>query len=171
MKLTNIIRDAFVRSVMNDVPTVDYSEQIREVVTKEAVAQLPEKVRALYNNSATKDYVATFWHGGKLSNAMIPGVNGVFKLSANGQKTIEAIEQKRAAQDAKNKELRSSVRAVAYSATTRKALADLLPEFAKYLPQDEAAAIKTLPVVANVVSSFVKAGWPKDKVKSAKAHA
>ena len=47
MKLTNIIRDAFVRSVMNDVPTVDYSEQIREVVTKEAVAQLPEKVRAL----------------------------------------------------------------------------------------------------------------------------
>jgi hypothetical protein len=52
--------------------------------------------------------------------------------------------------------------------STRKALVDLLPEFEKYLPADEAKAIASLPAVANVLSDFVKAGWPKNQPKMPK---
>ena len=170
MKLTNYIRDAFVRAVMNDVPAVDYAEQMREVITKDAISQLPDKVRAIYKNSSTTHYVASFWYGGKYSDSsvMVPGISGDFKPTEATQQAIAGLKKKHDAQFQSNADLKASIRAVAYSVTTRKALADLLPEFAKYLPADEAAAIKTLPVVTNVVSSFVKAGWPKDKKLEAK---
>ena len=38
MRLTNYIREAFVRSVMNDVPSIDYEEKIRNLVNKKVVA-------------------------------------------------------------------------------------------------------------------------------------
>lgn len=41
MKLTNTIRDAFVRSVMKDVPTVDYKEQAREIMVADALTSDP----------------------------------------------------------------------------------------------------------------------------------
>ena len=66
--------------------------------------------------------------------------------------------------------LKSQLKSAAHSVTTRKALAALLPEFEKYLPADEAAACKTLPVVQNIVADFAKAGWPKGK-KAAKPQA
>jgi hypothetical protein len=40
-----------------------------------------------------------------------------------------------------------------------------LPEFEKYLPEDEAQAVRALPVVTNVVADFVKAGWPTKKAQ------
>ena len=55
--------------------------------------------------------------------------------------------------------------AAAMSCTTRKALANLLPEFEQYLPEDTPAAIRSLPAIANIVADFSKAGWPKDKTK------
>ena len=61
--------------------------------------------------------------------------------------------------------LREKLHGCAYAVTTRKALVDLLPEFEKYLPADDASVCRTLPVVQNVVSDFVKAGWPKDGKK------
>ena len=39
----------------------------------------------------------------------------------------------------------------------------MLPEFEKYLPADEQKALRSVPVVANLVADFTKAGWPKDK--------
>lgn len=75
----------------------------------------------------------------------------------------EALAQKR-----RRKDLEAKLSAAAESCTTRKALADLLPEFAKYLPEDEAAACKTLPAVANIVADFTKAGWPKAKATATK---
>ena len=45
----------------------------------------------------------------------------------------------------------------------RAAFVAKLPEFAHYLPAEDAPAGRSLPVVANLVTDFVKAGWPKDK--------
>ena len=64
-----------------------------------------------------------------------------------------------------HQELETKLMAAANSCTTRKALVELLPEFEKYLPADQAAACKTLPAVANIMADFVKAGWPKDEAK------
>ena len=76
---------------------------------------------------------------------------------------VDALKAEMDASNKARKALAEKLRAVAYSVTTRKALAAALPEFEKYLPPDDAAAIRTLPVVANVVADFVKAGWPKGK--------
>lgn len=42
MKLTNYIRDAFVASVMNDVPTIDYAKQAQDVFMPAYLATLPK---------------------------------------------------------------------------------------------------------------------------------
>jgi len=42
-------------------------------------------------------------------------------------------------------------------------LTDAIQEFENYLPEDEAKAARSLPVVTNVVADFVKAGWPTKK--------
>lgn len=70
-----------------------------------------------------------------------------------------------------HRELETKLEGVAAACTTRKALVEMLPEFEKYLPADEATANKTnLPALANVVTDFVKAGWPKQNIgKIAKA--
>jgi hypothetical protein len=64
--------------------------------------------------------------------------------------------------------LRTKLSATADAVSTRKALIDLLPEFEKYLPADESKAVASLPAVANVLSDFVKAGWPKNQPKMPK---
>lgn len=164
MKLTNTIRDAFIRAAMADVPDVDYQEKTIKVVMADAVAQLPPKVKAFY-----KEFPQFVRHDGcYFGNAYVsvPCAKGEhFKLSEKSAAQVEQLKSDLDAQNQRNKELRDKLRAVAYSVNTRKALADALPEFEKYLPADDAAACRTLPVVANVVADFVKAGWPKGTKK------
>lgn len=167
MKLTNTIRDAFIRAAMDDVPaSVDHKEAIRELVVSDALAQCPPAVRALWKDSKTRDYlrVLTPYIAG-ISIAVPSGVaySSDFTLTSAGQAKVDALKAEMDASNKARKALAEKLRAVAYSVTTRKALAAALPEFEKYLPPDDAAAIRTLPVVANVVAEFVKAGWPKDK--------
>ena len=49
----------------------------------------------------------------------------------------------------------------------REALAAMLPEFEKYLPSETPALDRTVPAVANVVTDFMRAGWPKGQAKPA----
>lgn len=74
---------------------------------------------------------------------------------------VEELEKQNDEQHDSRNNLETKLQAVAESCTTRKALLNALPEFEKYLPADDAAACRSLPVVANVVSDFMKAGWPK----------
>jgi hypothetical protein len=90
-------------------------------------------------------------------------------LTPEAQAEVDALAEKASADKAARAVLSQRLRAVAYSVSTRKALAEALPEFAKYLPADEAEAMRTVPVIANVVADFVRAGWPKDKRKPAQA--
>jgi hypothetical protein len=158
MKLTNTMRDAFVRAAMDDVPTTDFSEQRAKVLQDEARERLPVKVRAIFDDKELRAYIGTkYVHGSCVYAA--PD----YEPTAATLKKIESIRAKEKAQSQRNSELRQKLRAVAYSVSTRKALADSLPEFSKYLPADEPAAIRTVPAIRDVMTDFVKAGWPKDK--------
>lgn len=161
MKLTNTIRDAFVRAAMADVPTVDYDDQIQKLVTADAVKQLPPKVAAIYKDAALRPFVSADYCG--QVSGHFPGVN--FKPTAETLAVVKRLNDADDVQSTRRNELSRRLRAVAYSVTTRKALIDALPEFEKYLPVDDAAATKNLPAVANVVADFVKAGWPKTASK------
>jgi|GEM_PF-1598848 len=172
MKLTNTIRDSFVRAAMNDVPQVDYQESIRKLLLDDAVSQLPAAVRTLWKSDSTRRYVGTFWYGSRWSGsgAQLPGIESVFKVSAEVANKAAELARAEKEQEGIRASLKSQLKSAAHSVTTRKALAALLPEFEKYLPADEAAACKTLPVVQNIVADFAKAGWPKGK-KAAKPQA
>jgi hypothetical protein len=165
MRLTNTMRDAFVRAAMDDVPSVDYDEQIRSLAVKTAVAALPAKVQAVWKDADTKHHLETSYINFRHARVslQIPGAVGDGSARTHVETVCAPLAEKAIEQTKARDELQRRLHAVAYSVSTRKALVDALPEFEKYLPADEPAAIKTLPVIANVVADFVKAGWPKGK--------
>lgn len=175
MKLTNYMRDAFVRAALDDVPEIDYEEQIRSAVVKDAVSQLPPKVRAVYNDANLRHFLdASTWYprdattGRRRINVSVTipwpeGFDPGFELTEAGKAKVDELINRASKQDETRETLGKQLRAVAYSVKTRKALAEALPEFEKYLPADDSAALRTVPVIANVITEFVKAGWPKEK--------
>lgn len=165
MRLTNTIRKAFIASVMNDVPQIDYQEQWRKVVTEACVAEAPKEVQTLWNNPDTRTWMNDRYIWGCGTSVSIPASTGRPGVPASVKEQAKAIEDQYDAQyDAQGTvryELSTKLDGIAYSCRTRKALVEMLPEFEKYLPTENQPT-KNLPV-ANVVSEFVKAGWPKGK--------
>ena len=165
MRMTNTLRDAFIRAVMQDVPKIDHDEAARKLVLEDSAAQLPPKIKALVRSAETAPFVRTTDYWTNMSDL------GIYRAyAASGDKytpaaetlvKLKALNDAKRAQEATRNALRARLKSVALGASTRKALADALPEFEKYLPADEPAATRSLPVVANVVAEFVKAGWPK----------
>lgn len=158
MRLTNSIRDAFVNSVMNDTPSVDYADLMQKEANRIGRAMIPPEIAAVYDEYP--DWFEKQWvnigkwygygpfpaRGARFADADIQVMN-----------RLKALEHE---QGHARERLRDQLKQAAASVTTTKALAEALPEFAKYLPADEAKA-RNLPALANVVADFVKAGWPK----------
>lgn len=78
---------------------------------------------------------------------------------------VQQLRAEREAQRSQPKDLSNKLRAAAKAHSSVKALRAAMPEFAKYLPEADKAPDRSLPVVANVVSEFTKAGWPKGDQK------
>ena len=175
MKLTQAIRQAFIRSVMNDVPSVDFKEEIRSIVFKDAVQQMPAKVRALVNDPECEQWLnqkimVVDTVGASAHAVYFPRTTSCrqrLKLSDGADVLVRELVKKDAAQKVRLDRMKESLTSVVYSATTLAALVKALPEFERYLPADDSAAQKvTLPVLANLVSDFMKAGWPKGEKTS-----
>lgn len=165
MKLTQTIRDAFVKAVMADVPSVDYDELARKIAQENICAQMAPKVLALYNDPKLRDFLAhSFWHGS-------PGALNGLCLYAHNQLVVTEtcmIELQRLAdlktrQNGERANLRAPISAAAKAATTAKRLAEMLPELARYLPTENSAPSRALPIVTNAVSNLKAAGWPAGK--------
>ena len=168
MKLTKAIRDAFIRSAMNDVPSKQANgEQIRKLVLDDMVNRLPPAVRKVWDDSNTRSFIKTDYNTYNGVNVCYPAAeqcNSWNKpaLSPEVEAKVVALELEMKDDTQTRIALQSKIKAAAYGCTTRKQLVELLPEFEKYLPADEAKATKVnLPAVANLVSEFTKAGWPK----------
>jgi hypothetical protein len=169
MRLTKVIRDAFVRAAMADVPQEDYQAKIHKLLQDDAIASLPPKVKAIAQDKELRHFLQTETHyipGYNCSNVRV--MHPEYQSSPSVNTQVEALLVELANQVERIKALRAKLQATADAVTTRKALIDLLPEFEKYLPADEAKAVATLPAVANVLSDFVKAGWPKNQPKMPK---
>ncbi len=170
MKLTNLIRDAFVTGVMNDVPSKsDNSEAIRKLVVDDMVQRLPASVRKLWDDKANRHWIKTDFnsYGGVSINYPSTERSNAWNkpaLTPAVQAQVDALYEETTKDQATRAALHAKIKAAAYSCTTRKQLVELLPEFEKYLPEDSAKATRTnLPAVANLLSEFTKAGWPKNK--------
>jgi len=168
MKLTNQLRDAFVNAVMADVPREDYSQHIEDEVLRAFVAALPPAVRRVWDDPATRAYVHLEPYRGFGISLSVPSfeIDGRWVGLPEGydSRLLKELEARAAAQESKLEHLRTTLRGVAYSARTRKALADQLPEFEKYLPSEDAPNLYPV-ALANVATEFMLAGWPKGAKK------
>jgi hypothetical protein len=161
MRLTNTIREAFIQAALDDVPQVDHVEAARSAVMAEAVKRLPVTVAKVWNDPTTRDYIETRHMWISTAGMHLPILDSYDeKLRADFEKVAKPFVDQHHAQQQMLTALREKLGGVAYAVSTRKALADALPEFAKYLPP-EVETSRMVPVIANVVTEFVKAGWPK----------
>lgn len=158
MKLTNLMRDAFIRAVMQDVPAVDYQEQMRSLVNNSIKAVADKHFKGV-DPERLDD---TFMH--------VPGAD--FSIRVHGLlcserehirnlPELQVIRAKHIAQSNQREVLRDKIRGAIYACSTLKQATEALPEFEKYLPADNPKALRSLPALANVAADFVKAGWPK----------
>lgn len=163
MKLTNLMREAFVRNVMNDVPTVDYDEQYRKLALEAAVDRMPPEVLAAYKKFPlwiSVRYGSLTKGGGWIEVPAPEDLDMSEFVSSVYAKKLKFITDLSSKQSTTQTDLRKRLEAVAKASTTTQALLKHLPEFEQYIPKD-AQASTNLPAVQNVVADFVKAGWPK----------
>jgi len=170
MKLTKYIRDAFVSSALKDVPQEDYLEQIRKIVYDTAVANLPPAVAKIYQDPNMKGYINTRYVFAFGTSLCVPYSDTHGKVTVTIppkiQEKLKELQDKHAEQVKVFNNLKYKLRIVAYGCNTRKQLLERLPEFEKYLPSDTAVSTN-LPAITNLVTDFVKAGWPKKANKTA----
>lgn len=145
MKLTNYMRDAFIRSVMQDVPHPDYSKLYDEAQEALVKAMSP-KVRAVYKEDP-KALKATYTNFGRESRPLYYG-------GVDYSKVLAPIYDKVSARNEAEKKLKS----VVYGCSTVKQLRDAFPEFGKHLPSDNKPATANLPAVSGVVAQLVSLG-------------
>lgn len=166
MRLTKLHKDAFVRRVMQDVPHEDYQEQARKLLFDTSVAMLPPPVRALYDNPELRHWVP----GDSVYVSQHNGYVHVLKPDRRGLQfpqdvlvKADQLHRKHIEQKKRREELEAKLRGVIASCQTLKTLKAALPEFVQYMPEDEAPLDRSVPALANVVTDFIRAGWPKDK--------
>lgn len=169
MKLTNYIRDAFVKAAMADVPKTDYNEQAEKI----ARDQLSEMLKAAFPGVKMSSKNTSWFLSGSIAMpgdlATIHGIRPDYeclRLTPSWAKMVE-LNRLHVEQRVKRNALSSQLRGAAYACNTTKQLRELLPEFDKYLPAEEEKTCRTLPAVANIVADFTKAGWPVKKKAAA----
>ena len=169
MKLTHYIRDAFITSVMNDVPAVDYMEEYRKTYLAVYLPTLPKEVQAMWASNALRPFLKTVTIYRLDGGFAIPTADPYQdpKLVDTLTVTLNELKVAHDAQRNKHAELRQQVKSAAYACTTTKQLRELLPEFDRYLPAEDAKTSRQLPVVQNIMAEFVKAGWPAKKAPKA----
>ncbi len=166
MNLNKEIRVQIVNAIMNDVPRVTYRDDARKIVHDLAVGLMPLKVREVYEDPATKEYieVSSRMHrvGGQSEWFDYPGKDIPIKKFEKVEDKLIKLYAAQADWDEEYDSLERSIKAVLDKCRTADQFVKQMPEMAGYVPKG-AAAPSNLPALANVVASFVKMGWPEGK--------
>lgn len=165
MRLTKSDKQAFVDSVMNDVPSVDYNEQARKLCIEWATNRLPQKVREVVQELPgwiENKYMQT---PSGLDSVYVPALSSIHNTASAHPDIYEklvALAELNSAQRKARQELRSKVEGSIETCTTLKQAKERFPEFVKYLPTErDGSFTANLPAIANLVSDLTAAGWPK----------
>lgn len=168
MRLTNLQKNEFVERAMADVPR-DKLNAIRAEVERlaldDALSKVPDAIKQIWADPDLNKWI-------KRSAIVLPGsltnmydsypsiTNAWYEPSEAVWAQLVELEKQHRAEAERINELESKLRGVVAACTTRAALLKALPEFEKYLPP-EASPDRSVPVISNLVASFVEAGWPK----------
>jgi Nucleotide modification associated domain 5 len=170
MRLNNSIKQAFVRSVLDDTKLVDYTTQIHDRIKKFFYDIAPDAVKKLYDDPKTQGYFQTtsinltygndylgWYHVPLVPSPDYKVIDMDFLAEVNYLKNLENEQQK------KRWDLETKLRGVIDSFTTVKLAREALPEFAKYLPEIDGNRCKTLPAIAGLVADLQNIGWKTPK--------
>lgn len=160
IKLTKYLRDAFIKAVMADVPKIDYDEQIRQVVVEHYAAKLPPAIRAVWDNPATRPYVKLGHGSFYWVTVYAPSQENELPHDLELAARINDISALQSKQTEVRSALAAGLHSVVYGCKTYKALHAALPEFEKYFPKEQ-PKVEYPVAVTNVVTDFMRAGWPK----------
>lgn len=162
MKLNTYEKEAIVRSIMNDLPKIDYTKRKADAQAAVVKAMSPT-ARKLYREcpkalreTNVGDLFGT--DGSYYSRYLVVGDVDT--------KTVEAILQIYHDEDNARYQARQDLKAAVRACNTRKQFVDRFPEFEKYAPSEPGKS-SNLPALANVVAGLAKLGWPKGEVVSA----
>ena len=157
MRLTLAHKAAYVQAAIRDVPQVDYRTKAQDLALQDVVLyKMPNIVHAAYKEHP--EWIATqFTHYGKLP---LGGRNAdPSRMLSEGVKAkIAKLNIAEQAQTEERERLTRKLKAAVAGCTTTKQLAELIPAFAKYLPQEQ-EKLEFPVAVVNPLADFVKAGW------------
>ena len=174
-KLTKVLREAFVRGVLADTPSIDYVEMAKGLVIKAVVKELPPAISALYQDEGTRarlsegEYINLYSYKLGYSGMRVPGSTQVEAGKAIPKlhdKLKELGEQHQVQLEERDK-LKEKLIPLIGGFSTVAAAHKALPEFAKYLPAISDVKTGGVPavIIANTVADLVKKGWPKKEPK------
>lgn len=175
MRLTETHRAAFVRAVMDDVPTPNTREQVQKLVNEDMRQVLPAQIVSLMNNATYKGYLS--WVSMSLSRTVeidgksrnIVGLGSVsviagYQPGATVDKKIHDLVLAGYKALCEREEMQATLRRAIKGCSTLKQAQDMFPELAKYLPSGDDQKTLNLPAASNVVADLTKLGWPRGKV-------
>jgi hypothetical protein len=169
MRLTETLRTAFVRAALQDVPNdvKALEAEAHKLVIQDSVDQLPKQLVFATADPKLSFYLSRTNHwfrNSPFSSVYVFSQERTdYIMSEKTAKKVAELSEKARATRQTISDLQDKLESVAKSCNTRKQLAELLPEFEKYLPADTPAAGRSVPAIANLVTDFTKAGWPKEK--------
>lgn len=169
MKLTKSDKQAFVRAVMDDIPSVDYDKELQTLVTQYELSIMHPDVIAAINNPNVQSYIKknNRMYVRRMRDPMTYHAINVSDLPVELQKQIDALIEADERQSVSRYEIENKLTAAIGACTTLKVAKERLPEFVKYLPQErDSTGVTHLPVIANLVADLTCLGWPKEATSS-----
>lgn len=167
VRLTQNSREAFIRAVMHDVPTVNYVPEFQKAQKEAYLKQVPQRIKNLFKDPELAKWIGTtefYTNGVGIQTVPFP-TNEELKdiVDSNVFKDPEVVKitEARKEQEAKRQTLLQHLRSVVAACNTFKQLEAALPEFKQYMPKKEYTPMMYPLSVVNVVDEFKKAGWPK----------
>lgn len=172
MRLTKWQRSAFINSVMNELPKVDYKELTTNMLLDAAVRRMPREIAAAWakaENRAWFELQAHYMFGHYFylpapdRSATDNGTSLLAVMTEDEKRQASEWEKANAAQSETRETLRQSLSSALSGISTVKQLRETFPDFAKHAPQIEARAGSAgggALAVRGIVEAFAAAGYP-----------
>lgn len=156
-RLTQSLRNSVKVNIEADIPRIDYSEIIANYIQREALKALPTFLKELVDAHPTlKEYLAEEYQGHPFC-CYVKNVN--FAPTAEHKEFAKSQRELQGKQRDQIEAVSRQINAWLNNAKTVEELIEQAPQFAKYLPAEQ-ARITTLPAV-QLAEELSKLGWPK----------
>lgn len=167
MRLTKANREAFVIDAMNDVPQIDYNQQIQDLIQNHLLSIAPPAILKAYKDPKTKGYFKSVRvNAPRYTSYYVYLVPDDYKHTPELQTQLQGLSDLNEKQRDSMITLKNKLKGAISAFSTREAAAKAMPEFEKYLPSADVVKTKNLPAISNLVADLVAAGWPKQKAEA-----